>query len=66
MITIIFLSNIHFWRVKETSQRDVSFTHPNHMLLLTIIKIDHEYGKCSKITNTLKLRTPKIITENNF
>ena len=24
------------------------------------------YGKCSKISNTLKLRTPKIITENNF
>ena len=24
------------------------------------------YGKCSKILNTLKLRTPKIITENNF
>ena len=25
-----------------------------------------DYGKCSKISNTLKLRTPKIITENNF
>ena len=25
-----------------------------------------EYGKCSKISNTLKLRTPKIIAENNF
>ena len=24
------------------------------------------YGKCSKILNTLKLRTPKIIAENNF
>ena len=24
------------------------------------------YGKCSKISNTLKLRTPKIIVENNF
>ena len=24
------------------------------------------YGKCSKISNTLKLRTPKIIAENNF
>ena len=23
------------------------------------------YGKCSKISNTLKLRTPKIIAENN-
>ena len=25
-----------------------------------------EYGKCSKISNTLKLQTPKIIAENNF
>ena len=25
-----------------------------------------DYGKCSKITNTLKLRTPKIFAENNF
>ena len=25
-----------------------------------------KYGKCSKISNTLKLRTPKIIAENNF
>ena len=25
-----------------------------------------EYAKCSKISNTLKLRTPKIIAENNF
>ena len=24
------------------------------------------YGKCSKISNTLKLRTPKIIDKNNF
>ena len=24
------------------------------------------YGKCSKISNTLKLRTSKIIDENNF
>ena len=26
----------------------------------------HKYGKCSKISNTLKLRTPEIIAENNF
>ena len=25
-----------------------------------------KYGKCSKISNTLKLKTPKIIAENNF
>ena len=24
------------------------------------------YDKCSKISNTLKLQTPKIIAENNF
>ena len=26
----------------------------------------NDYGKCSKISNTLKLRTPKIIVENDF
>ena len=29
-------------------------------------KQNTSYGKCSKISNTLKLRTPKIIAENNF
>ena len=29
-------------------------------------KANDYYGKCSKISNTLKLRTPKIIAENNF
>ena len=28
--------------------------------------MDLKYGKCSKISNTLKLRTSKIITEYNF
>ena len=29
--------------------------------------VNNIYGKCSKkISNTLKLRTPKIIAENNF
>ena len=27
---------------------------------------EKDYGKCSKISNTLKLRTPKIIAESNF
>ena len=31
-----------------------------------IRSITMKYGKCSKISNTLKLRTPKIIAENNF
>ena len=29
-------------------------------------KADIAYGKCSKISNTLKLRKPKIIAEINF
>ena len=33
-----------------------------HFQLAVVVK----YGKCSKISNTLKLRTPKIIAENNF
>ena len=32
-----FLSNISFGCVKGMSQGDVSFTHPKHMLLLTVI-----------------------------
>ena len=35
-------------------------------LILSKISSIKLYGKCSKISNTLKLRTPKIITENNF
>ena len=36
-------SNISFGRIKETSQGDVSFKHPKHMLhvLYTVIKIGH-------------------------
>ena len=30
------------------------------------INVYLDYGKCSKISNTLKLQTPKIIDENNF
>ena len=37
------LSNICFVCVLETSQGDVSITYPKHMLLKTVIKIDHEY-----------------------
>ena len=37
-------------------------------LFLTLFNllVSVKYGKCSKISNTLKLRTPKIIAENNF
>ena len=42
------MSNISFGRVKDTSQGDVSFTHPKHMLLQTVIKIDHQQVFFSK------------------
>ena len=32
------LSNICFWCVEKTSPEDVSFTHPKHVLLKTIIE----------------------------
>ena len=32
----------------------------------TLVGQGLNYGKCSKISNTLKLQTPKIIAENNF
>ena len=39
----------------------------DHVQYLTVSKsYSDDYGKCSKISNTLKLRTPKIITENIF
>ena len=40
VIKFFSLSNISFGQVKEMSQGDVSFTHPKHMLLLTVIKLD--------------------------
>ena len=50
----------------------INFCHFFHASNLTFFgststkHIDTGYGKCSKISNTLKLRTPKIIAENNF
>ena len=38
----VFLFNIRLGSVKETSQWDVSFTHPKHYML-AVIKKDHEY-----------------------
>ena len=40
----------------------------NAPLYISMVKdlVFKTYGKCSKISNTLKLRTPKIIDENNF
>ena len=54
----------------------MTFLYPNQLIPRCVIKIflamykafltRFNYGKCSKISNTLKLRTPKIIAENNF
>ena len=37
-----------------------------HIVGLVTLRSLIKYGKCSKISNTLKLRTPKIIAEYNF
>ena len=37
-----YYQTLDFVCVKETSQGDVSFMHPKHMLLLRDIKKDHE------------------------
>ena len=36
------------------------------LVFFFVFGMGNKYGKCSKISNTLKLRTPKIIAENNF
>ena len=38
IIISVFLSNIRFWCIKETSQGGVSFTHQTHMYLIFIDK----------------------------
>ena len=43
-------------------ERGTCYVYGNTQLM----PYNHGYGKRSKISNTLKLRTPKIITENNF
>ena len=52
MIIIFFLSNIRFGQVKEMSQGEVSFMHPKHMLLKTVIKTDHEYVPFSETSGS--------------
>ena len=46
---------------------------PDHLHVLLFCQLQVKvcarstgYGKCSKISNTLKIRTPKFIDENNF
>ena len=47
--------------------RTLVFGFTNQVMLgQTRLLSYREYGKCSKISNTLKLWTPKIIAENNF
>ena len=48
---------------------DITFQHTYGLFLmfkLILQNLKVYYSKCSKISNTLKLRTPKIIAENNF
>ena len=52
---------LHFWH----ENINILLSFKLHTILMDAITLCY-YGKCSKISNTLKLRTPKIITENNF
>ena len=54
------------WLVVAKPQLAVVITRYWFSLYLLFVELTHKYGKCSKISNTLKLRTPKIIPENNF
>ena len=59
--TVLFLDLIYSCRTLFYDAFDMTLLH---LILVTAPKCG--YGKCSKISNTLKLRTPKIIAENNF
>ena len=49
IIISVFLSNICFWFVKESSQADVSFMHKkNNMFLSTDIEIVHKQALFSE------------------
>ena len=59
------LLNISYTESSVLTEGEMSFTlYENTNMANT--RYMYCYGKCSKISNTLKLRTPKIITENNF
>ena len=42
------------------------FNNTGARMLDSIYHLTLKYSKCSKISNTLKLRTPKFIAKNNF
>ena len=52
--------------IMKFCNQDISQTITARCFKLGQLIENYEYGKCSKISNTLKLRTPKIIAENNF
>ena len=59
MIIISFSPlNISFGHVKETSQWDVSFKNPKHMLIKTVIKKEHEWAQfqIQWAQNTFRIR----------
>ena len=55
------MSNACMWK----NNPEIKFLRMNVLKVVPFICCS-DYGKCSKISNTLKLRTPKIIVENNF
>ena len=54
------------WLVVAKPQLAVVISRYWFSLYLLFVELTHNGGKCPKISNTLKLRTPKIIPENNF
>ena len=57
---------IPFWLQRKKFQLDLNFCLEVVDLACYRHMSTAMYGKCSKISNTLKLRTPKIIAANNF
>ena len=47
-------------------KKDIDVTRMSKSVLKATNSMNCVYGKCSKISNTLNLRTPKIIAENIF
>ena len=57
---------IPFWLQRKKFQLDLNFCLEEVDLACYRHMSTAMYGKCSKISSTLKLRTPKVIAENNF
>ena len=60
---LIFLLCLHIKQMILVDPSRLPFVIRCNDNVITILTM---YGKCSKISNTLKLRTLKIIAENNF